>query len=117
MVMTTSTLRGLAATSQAVESGGSADKGSTWPNQATAEVPRFDPERAASPRKVDELWVECGLGDESHEPVLLHFVYPPIPDRRFDWQVTRGSYDLGDKVGWGATEAEAIADLFEKEAE
>lgn len=65
----------------------------------------------------EQPWVECGLGDDSHEPVNLHFVYPPIPDRQFDWQAVRGSYDLGDKVGFGRTREEAIADLLEREAE
>lgn len=66
---------------------------------------------------MSNTWVECGLGDEAHEPVLLHFVSPPIPVRQFDWQATRGSYDLGDKVGYGRTREEATADLLEKEAE
>lgn len=42
-------------------------------------------------------------------------VYPPIPIRTSDWCATRGNYDLGCRVGWGSTEAEAIADLLELE--
>ena len=30
-----------------------------------------------------------------------------------DWSATLGDYDLGCKIGWGATEGEAIADLRE----
>ena len=41
-------------------------------------------------------------------------IYPPIPIRSFDWQATLGDYDEGDTVGYGATEAEAIADLREQ---
>lgn len=40
----------------------------------------------------------------------------PIPDRRFDWAAYDGdTYDgEGCTVGWGRTEAEAIADLMEQ---
>ena len=39
-------------------------------------------------------------------------VYPPIPDRRFDWQAWYdGEEDEQMDSGWGATEAEAIKDL------
>lgn len=38
----------------------------------------------------------------------------PIPDTRFDWSATFDGYDggSGDPIGYGATEAEAIADLL-----
>ncbi|MFZ5783946.1 MAG: hypothetical protein ACOY4R_27425 [Pseudomonadota bacterium] len=42
-----------------------------------------------------------------HEP-------PPIPVRGFDWRALPADYDLGDPIGWGATEQEAIDDLREK---
>jgi hypothetical protein len=50
------------------------------------------------------------------------FVYPPIPDRRFDWcavddDTYDGSPDCHCPIGSGATEAEAIADLLEQIAE
>jgi hypothetical protein len=39
--------------------------------------------------------------------------YPPIPDRRFDWcAYYEGEEEYGN-YGWGATEAEAIADFVE----
>lgn len=45
-------------------------------------------------------------------------VFPPIPDRRFDWCAVHsntydGAEDSGNRhhIGYGATEAEAIADL------
>lgn len=47
--------------------------------------------------------------------IVTHHVYPPIPDRRFDWSaVDDDTYDGTGPVGTGATEAEAIADLEEK---
>lgn len=37
---------------------------------------------------------------------------PPIADRRFDWKAYRpGDDEEGHHVGYGRTEAEAIADL------
>lgn len=41
-------------------------------------------------------------------------VYPPIPIRDFDWSATLDGYEPGEPIGWGRTEAEAIADLKEK---
>ena len=39
----------------------------------------------------------------------------PIPDRQWDWSAWRPeNYDLGSPTGYGATEAEAIADLNEQ---
>ncbi len=49
------------------------------------------------------------------EPIKTEFVFPPIPYRGCDWAAVRGDYDLGCRIGYGATEAEAIADLLEKE--
>jgi hypothetical protein len=49
------------------------------------------------------------------EKIVTEHVYPPIPYRSADWSATRGDYDLGAKVGWGSTEAEAVADLLELE--
>jgi hypothetical protein len=37
----------------------------------------------------------------------------PIPDRNFDWSaVDDNTYEAGHPIGWGETEAEAIADLW-----
>lgn len=44
---------------------------------------------------------------------------PPIPDRRFDYSATWDDYDGAEDssnrshIGYGATEAEAIADLID----
>lgn len=50
-----------------------------------------------------------------HDPVTVRWIYPPIPDRRFDWQANRGDWDLGMPLGHGPTELDAIKDLLEQE--
>ena len=47
------------------------------------------------------------------EQIKTQFIYPPIPYRNFDWCATTDNYEAGDPVGYGRTEAEAIADLKE----
>jgi len=37
----------------------------------------------------------------------------PIPDHRFDWSAIGPDYDYDSPIGYGATEAEAIDDLYE----
>lgn len=44
-------------------------------------------------------------------------VYPPIPDRSWDWSATRKGYEPGDLIGRGPTEQKAIDDLLEQEAD
>jgi predicted RNase H-like HicB family nuclease len=46
------------------------------------------------------------------DPIITENVYPPIPIRQFDWAAYR---DPEGSVGWGKTEAEAIAALRELE--
>lgn len=46
--------------------------------------------------------------------IITEHVYPPIPDRRFDWSAVTDGYEGGDPIGYGRTEAEAIADLREQ---
>lgn len=47
--------------------------------------------------------------------VRTQFIFPPIPVRRFDWTaVDDETYEAGFPVGFGATEAEAVADLLEQ---
>lgn len=54
-------------------------------------------------------------------PIVTSHVYPPIPDRSFDWNARRDNSEPDDdghmEQGWGHTEAEAIADLLRLEAE
>ena len=38
-------------------------------------------------------------------------IFPPIPDRSFDWLATVDDMNEDSPKGWGKTEAEAIADL------
>ena len=40
---------------------------------------------------------------------------PPFPDRSYDWEAWRVDYDLGDPIGNGETELEAIKNLIEQE--
>lgn len=44
--------------------------------------------------------------------IVTNFVYPPIPDRRFDWSAVYDGYEPGDPVGWGRTQSQAIGDLL-----
>lgn len=46
------------------------------------------------------------------DPLTTHHVYPPIPDRRFDWAAYR---DPEGAVGRGPTEADAIRDFLQNE--
>ena len=48
--------------------------------------------------------------------IITEYVHPPIPYRNNDWRATREGDDEDYIVGWGATEAEAIADLLDEEA-
>jgi hypothetical protein len=42
-------------------------------------------------------------------------VYPPIPDRAFDWSaVDDDTYEPGCPIGWGYTERQAITDLMDQ---
>ena len=49
--------------------------------------------------------------------IVTTFVYPPIPDRKFDWQAHYDGDEPNDNgqmaTGSGATEKEAIRDLVE----
>lgn len=49
--------------------------------------------------------------------IITNHICPPIPSRKFDWQATRENWDLGDKIGYGETEDEAIRDLLIQEDE
>ena len=42
-------------------------------------------------------------------------IYPPIPARQYDWEAIREGWDIGEPIGYGATEQEAINDLLEQE--
>jgi len=51
------------------------------------------------------------------DKIITNHDFPPIPVRMFDWSAHRDGYEPGDPLGQGATEAEAIADLLDQEAE
>lgn len=46
--------------------------------------------------------------------VTTSFWLKPIPFRHYDWEATGVNYEAGDPIGFGATEADAIADLNEQ---
>lgn len=52
------------------------------------------------------------------EKIVIHFWMKPIPPREFDWCAYRNNDEPDDDghmlQGWGASEAEAIADLLER---
>lgn len=43
--------------------------------------------------------------------IHTHYDPKPIPLRQFDWSAYDDNYEPGCPIGWGATEAEALADL------
>lgn len=45
--------------------------------------------------------------------IVTEYIYPPIPTRTMDWRATLDDYEPGARMGWGATEQAAIADLLE----
>lgn len=43
--------------------------------------------------------------------IITQHVFPPIPTRSHDWMACLEDSDGDGPQGWGATEAEAVADL------
>lgn len=61
--------------------------------------------------------VPAGGADHPIPHIKTVCVYPPIPDRRFDWiAYFDGEEEAGD-YGYGATEQAAIADFIENYAD
>ena len=48
------------------------------------------------------------------EKIITFYSPTPMPIRNFDWSAVTSNYEEGDPIGFGATEAEAIADLREQ---
>ena len=46
--------------------------------------------------------------------IKLRFIYPPIPDRNYDWEATLDGYDAGDPIGNGRSPIVAVDDLLEQ---
>ena len=44
--------------------------------------------------------------------VITTFDPPPIPDRNHDWSARLDSYEPGEPIGYGSTEADAVYDLY-----
>lgn len=50
--------------------------------------------------------------------IITRYDPPPIPLRQFDWTAVTDNYDgYGSPIGYGLTEADAIADLQEQLSE
>lgn len=50
--------------------------------------------------------------------IKTDFWQPPIPIRKFDWSaIDSSTYEAGEPIGHGETEAEAILDLVEQSLE
>jgi hypothetical protein len=47
--------------------------------------------------------------------IVTSYVFPPIPDRRFDWCAYREGREEAGGYGYGRTEQEAIDDLLMNE--
>ena len=43
--------------------------------------------------------------------IITRNVYPPIPNRNFDWCAYHDGDEENGRYGWGSTETEALADL------
>ena len=48
--------------------------------------------------------------------ITTRYIYPPIPDRQFDWCAYYDGEEERGHYGYGRTEEEAITDLTENEA-
>jgi hypothetical protein len=46
--------------------------------------------------------------------IRVEFVYPPIPQRQFDWSAALDGYEPGDPLGYGPTKWEAVRDLIDQ---
>lgn len=53
-------------------------------------------------------------GSEESMKIVTDFWMKPIPPRQFDWSAVTDNYEGGDPIGYGATEADAVADLQEQ---
>ena len=61
--------------------------------------------------------VPVGGADHPFPHIKTVCVYPPIPDRRFDWIAYFDGEEEAGNYGTGASEAEAIADFIENYAD
>lgn len=68
-------------------------------------------------RTYDDWKLDSGYEDgDAPEPtkIITRYEPPPIPVRGYDWRAYLQEWDIDDPIGFGATEAEAIADLQEQ---
>jgi hypothetical protein len=62
---------------------------------------------------VNRECMQCGKKFYAPMNIRTEHVYPPIPNRNYDWSAVDGdTYDgPGSPIGTGATEADAVSDL------
>ena len=65
----------------------------------------------------DETMRAIELNEAERGKIVTSFVYPPIPVRNFDWCAYRDGTEETGRYGYGATEADAIAELLMLEDE
>lgn len=83
--------------------------------EPTAASPPWD--RATAGLDGEPLLANVGAALARRPVIVTSYIYPPIPDRRFDWQATLDDFDGAEDAGWqphghGRTEAEAIEELL-----
>lgn len=71
----------------------------------------------AERRKAIAEIVKTLNGPVQEDKIITGYWPKPIPERRFDWSAIRNGYEPGCPIGYGATEAEAIAELKALEEE
>lgn len=75
--------------------------------------------RAETPEIAAAIVAEHNVAEASvvAQKIVTKYAPPAIPVRCFDWTAVADDYEPGDLIGYGYTEAEAIADLRELIAE
>jgi len=53
----------------------------------------------------------------SEVPIVIVYVYPPVPCRSYDWCAYREGTEEQQQYGWGRTPDEATIDLLALELE
>ena len=53
----------------------------------------------------------------SKSEIVTDYDFVPGPTRSYDWAAYRADWDLGDPMGYGETEEDAIEDLKELECD
>jgi hypothetical protein len=54
------------------------------------------------------------MEDSQAMKIITQNIFPPIPDRNFDWSAVTDDYEPGHPIGYGPTEQAAVTDLKEQ---